>query len=231
MYRCKSIFLCSLIIIVLVTSCSKERSLYNALSSDSVSNSTMTSSDKTPNDPYEIYREASSNIVPIGVSVVFADSDIGVSHSVRIQSVNRSDNLSDLNIELSNIDDYILESGIVSNQGQATGYYQFLAVTCEVTKESDSSGLASDDNRRLFSLSNANIFSDELEPCEMMLAGFIQPDVSKLPEDKRKYMIRITEVGDTITCTIVFLVKDIDSAAIMSVARGDNTILFSLQEE
>ena len=95
---------------------------------------------------------------------------------------------------------------------------------------SDSSNLDQDDIRGLFTLSNSNIFDNSLNPNEIILAGFDQPEESKVPGDKSKYMIRIGEPGNTIECTIIYLVSDIDSVSLLSVAYGNTTIMYSLKE-
>lgn len=219
--------LCFFFSICYTTACTKERYIYSELSSSSVSE-LPEATEEIAVDPLESFRNLS--FTPIGVAATFEDSDTGVSYSAKVLSVLQGSSLNDIEIGPECLDSYLFDVGHVSIGGDASDGYEFLAVKFEVELISDSSNLDQDDIRGLFTLSNSNIFDNSLNPNEIILAGFDQPEESKVPGDKSKYMIRIGEPGNTIECTIIYLVSDIDSVSLLSVAYGNTTIMYSLKE-
>jgi len=229
--RYEIILLCILSVVGLITACSEDEHSNVEMSSMTTSETAEATEDKTPIDPLDAYREESTNIVPIGVDAIFDDSDTGISYSVRVTSVEFSNNYNDLGIGFSDIDGYLFDLGQISADGYAEDGYTFMSVSFEVMKESDSSTIQSDPYRSYFSLSDSSIFQENIEHCEMILAGFNQPSETKLPEEDMRYFMQLSETGNIVQCNMVYMVKTTDNPIIVSVRYFDELIMFSLEVE
>lgn len=233
-----AVFVCGCIAASCVTSCRRDSELYNALSASSENASAeVSATDPTEHvintddtriavDPFDDIRNAASDITSFGDSASFLDPETSLEHSVRVLSVSYGTSLNEIGIEASSMKDYLFEAGFIGSDGTALQGRKYMVITCEITKtHSISSDIPDNDPRNHFSLTNSCILNSRLEPCDAMMAGFVQPSESQMPDRKSMFFIRIPSEGMTIECKAVYLIKADEEPAVLSVTLFDPKLL------
>ena len=225
--------LCICIIIVFLSACTTASELHQILSQDSQINETMDSVFESDNrfEQNEIYREAGNNLVRFGESASFTEENTNISYDVCVLSVERGDSLTQLHIETSCIDQYLFDNGHIDLEGNTLLGYDFLVVKFRVSSSQGATTSTTGRNDIAFSLSDSILFNDELEACEMIIAGFKQPSETMLSEDRKQYYMRFLEEGEVAECAMIYLIKNTDNPTRISVCSYGSLIMFSLVEE
>lgn len=148
--------------------------------------------------------EAKESIIPIGTPITITESDIGKTHEVTITGAQVVDNLEYADIDSEFIAECFLEDAKSPPNGQ-----KLLVIDVQIKKISQGKpNEYTSDSEQLgdFSLSNWFIIGLKNETLNSEMIGFVQPEISRMPESKQLYFANIPNEGESIDCKLVYFV-------------------------